>query len=73
MNLHLTTNELFEKYPELKIRFNWTKNNISFFMRSKLLIGYYNRNRRKTMVQESSLLQLIEFTKESIKEQILIL
>jgi hypothetical protein len=73
MNLHLTTSELFEKYPELKTRFNWNKRNISFFMRSKLLIGYYNRNKRITMIKESSLLELIEFAKETINEQLLIL
>lgn len=73
MNLHLTTNEVFEKYPELQIRFNWTKRNISFFLRSKLLVGYYNRNKRTNMIQECSLLQLIEFAKEAIHEQLLIL
>jgi hypothetical protein len=72
MNLHLTTSELIEKYPELKTRFNWTRKNLSFFMRSKLLIGYYNRNKRTTMIKESSLLELIEFTKEILNEQLLI-
>ena len=64
MNLYLTVNELFDKYPELQIRFNWTKRNLSFFMRSGLLTGYYNRNKRTTMIRESSLLQLILFAKE---------
>lgn len=68
MNPHLTTSELFGKYPELQARFKWTKRNLSFFMQNKLLIGYYNRNKRTTMILESSLLQLIEFTKESNKE-----
>jgi hypothetical protein len=68
MNLHLTTNEIFEKYPELQIQFNWTKRTISLFMRNKLLAGYYNRNKRTTIIKESSLLQLIEFIKEPITE-----
>jgi hypothetical protein len=64
MNLHLSTNELLQKYPELQIRFNWTKRSLSFLMRNKLLTGYYNRNKRTTMIQESSLLQLITFFNE---------
>ena len=72
MNFHLTPTELFEKYPELKIRFNWTKRNLSFFMRCKLLIGYYNRNKHTTMIEESSLLDLIDFVKESLNEELLI-
>jgi hypothetical protein len=69
MTSHLTTHEVFKKYPDLKTRFNWTDRKLSFFLRSKLLIGYYNRNKRTTMIKEKSLVELIEFTKMTIKEQ----
>lgn len=65
MNVHLSSIELFEKYPELKTRFKWTTRNISFFLRSKLLVGYYHQNKRKTMINENSILDLMEFTRKS--------
>jgi hypothetical protein len=65
----LTTNEVFKKYPNLKTSFNWTTRKLSFFLRSKLLIGSYNAQKRITMINEKSLLELIEFTKATIKDQ----
>jgi hypothetical protein len=69
MNSHLTTTEVFKKYPDLKTSFNWTHRKLSFFLRSKLLIGSYNRKKRITMIKEKSLLELIEFTKATVKDQ----
>lgn len=69
MTSHLTTSQVFKKYPDLKTRFNWTNRKLSFFLRSKLLIGHYNRKKRTTMIKEKSLIDLIEFIKSTIKEQ----
>lgn len=61
MNNYLSANELIKKYPQLLKRFNWTAKNLGFFMRNKILTGYYIRNRRTTMILESSLIELMEF------------
>ena len=70
MATYLSSTELFEKYPDLKTTFKWTARNISFFLRTKLLIGYYHQNKRKTMIEENSIIDLIAFTKANISEHI---
>ena len=70
---YLTPKEIFEKYPDLTIKFNWTKNDIGAFVRNKLLSGYYSRNKRASMIEESSLVRLIEYVNNTLEEQILIL
>ena len=69
MNKYLSTDELLKKYPEITNRFSWTKKNLGFFMRNKILTGYYIRNKRTTMILESSLLELIQFMKPLPKEE----
>ena len=69
MSSYLTSTEVFLKYPVLKQKFNWSKRILSILLKNKLLLGYYNRNKRATMIRESSLLQLIDFTLSSINEQ----
>lgn len=71
--MYLTPKEIFEKYPDLKIKFNWTQSDIGVFMRNKLLSGYYSRNKRASMIEESSLLNLIKYVNGLLEEQILIL
>jgi hypothetical protein len=61
---HLTPTEILIKYPELQSQLKWRKDMFSFFLKNKLLNGYYNRNKRMTMINESSLLRLIDFTKK---------
>jgi hypothetical protein len=70
MNLHLSSNELFEKYPELKTRFKWTSRNLNYFFKSRLLIGYYNQRRQKVLIDEDSVLKLMEHTQSSIEEEL---
>jgi hypothetical protein len=69
MNKYLSTTELQKKYPELTLRFDWTKKKLGFFMRNKILTGYYIRNKRTTMILESSLLELMQFMKPLPKEE----
>lgn len=71
--IYLTPKEVFEKYPDLKIKFNWTQSDIGLMMRSKLLSGYYSRNKRASMIEENSLLNLIKYVNGLLEEQILIL
>lgn len=69
MDKYVSTTELLKKYPELTLRFQWTKKNLGFFMRNKILTGYYIRNKRTTMILEGSLLELMEFMKPLPKEE----
>jgi hypothetical protein len=72
MNKYLSTTDLLKKYPEIIFRFNWTKKHLGFFMRNKILTGFYIRNKRTTMILESSLLELMQFMKplpEVVKEK----
>lgn len=70
--IYLTPKEVFAKYPDLKIKFNWTESDIGVFMRNKLLSGYYSRNKRASMIEENSLLNLIKYVNGVLEEQILI-
>jgi hypothetical protein len=71
--IYLTPKEIFAKYPDLKIKFNWTQSDIGLMMRNKLLSGYYSRNKRASMIEENSLLNLIRYVNGLLEEQILIL
>ncbi len=71
MNKYLSTTELLKKYPDLTFRFNWTKKHLGFFVRNKIVIGYYIRNKRTTMILESSLLELMQFMTPLPKEETL--
>ena len=69
----LTPKEVFEKYPDLTIKFNWTQSDVGAFMRNKLLSGYYSRNKRSSMIEENSLIRLIQYVNSSLEEQLVIL
>lgn len=69
MSKYLSSSDLLKKYPVLTNRFHWTKKNLGFFMRNKILTGYYIRNKRCTMILESSLLDLIHFMKPLPQEK----
>ncbi len=61
MSNYLSATELIKKYPQILQRFNWTTKNLGFFMRNKILTGYYIRNTRTTMILESSMRELMKF------------
>ncbi len=71
--IYLTPKEIVEKYPDLTFKFNWTESDIGFFMRTKLLSGYYSKNKRASMIEENSLLNLIKYVNCLLEDQILIL
>ncbi len=69
MSKYLSSTELLKKYPALTYRLHWSKKLLGFFMRNKILTGYYIRNTRKTMILESSLVELMRFIKQMPMEQ----
>ena len=70
MNLHWSSKELLEKYPELKTRFKWTSRNLNYFFKSRLLIGSYNQRRQRVLIAESSVLELMKYTQSCIEEEL---
>lgn len=70
---YLTPTEIFKKYPDLHQKLNWSNSDLGIFMKSKLVTGYYNRNKRVTLIEENSLIRLIKFVNSSIEDQLLIL
>jgi hypothetical protein len=69
--MYLTPTQLMEKYPDVHHKLNWTASDIGTLMRSKLITGYYSRNKRVTMVEECSLLHLIAFANTVLDHQLL--
>lgn len=70
---YLTPTEVFEKYPDLQQKLNWSNSDLGVFMKSKLVIGYYNRNKRVTLIEENSLIRLIKFVNSTLEDQLLII
>jgi hypothetical protein len=70
---YLTPTEIFEKYPDLQQKLNWSNSDLGIFMKSKLVVGYYNRNKRVTLIEENSLIRLIKFVNSTIEDQLLII
>jgi|GEM_PF-2676259 len=69
MNAVLNLDEILEKYPDLQDRLHWDKKDLGFFLRAKIVRGYYNRNKRQSMIEENSLLLLIAFTNKNLEDQ----
>ena len=64
--LKLTPTEILQKYPQLQAQWHWKTQDIGTFLRCKLLLGHYDTQRRVTMIDEASLMELIEFTNHSL-------
>jgi hypothetical protein len=58
---YLTPAQVMEKYPELEEAFGWSAKEIGMFLKSRLLHGYYNHSLRKSMIDEDSLEDLVEY------------
>ena len=69
MNNLLSAAEILKKYPDLQNKLQWGINDIGFFLRNKLLRGYYSRNQRKSLIDETSMLQLIAFANKNLEDQ----
>ena len=64
-----TTDEILAKYPELQSKLNWRKQDIGIFLRCKLVRGYYDSKRRITVIDEKSLIELMEFANGNLDKQ----
>jgi hypothetical protein len=73
MNHYLSPEEILLKYPDLESKLQWGKDDLGFFLRNKLVRGYYSRNKRKSLIEETSLLSLIAFANKNLEEQKVIL
>lgn len=66
---YLTPGEIIDNYPQLKYKHNWSENLVGSLLRSNLLKGYYDRTRRASMIEESSVMELIQFLNNKIEAQ----
>lgn len=65
---YLTPKEIFSKHPELKNKHQLSERTLSFLLRNKLLNGYYNRNKRVTLICETSLIQFMNYLNMALLE-----
>lgn len=66
---YLTPAEVIEKYPELESSFGWSAKEIGIFLKSKLLHGYYNHSLKKSMIDESSIEELVDYVNGQVERQ----
>ena len=69
MSLYLNPEEIMQKYPELETKLGWSKSDLGVFLRNKVLHGYYSRNKKKSLIDEQSLLELISFINKNLEAQ----
>ena len=69
MSSLLTPTELIELYPEVESQFGWSAKHLGVFLICRLLKGSYNTNLRVSMIEQESLLALIQYTNNLLDEQ----
>ena len=67
--LKYTPEEVLAKYPELQTKLNWRKQDIGIFLRCKLIRGFYDSKKRVTVIDEKSLVELMEFANDNLDKQ----
>lgn len=65
----MTAAEILKKYPDLANKLQWNSADLGHFMRCKLVNGYYNRNKRVSMIEEASLLRVVGFINAGMEER----
>lgn len=65
--------QILEKYPDLKYKLNWGSREIGILLKIKLLDGYYNRMNRKAYINETSLIELVNYANRLIESKKVIL
>ena len=58
-----------QKYPELEQKLGWSKSDLGVMLRGKVLGGYYSRNKKRSLIDEQSLLMLIAFINKNLEAQ----
>jgi hypothetical protein len=66
---YLSPADIIEKYPELEDKHNWNPEIVGSFLRCSLLKGYYDRARKTAMIEEKSVLDLIDYLNKKIESQ----
>jgi len=72
-NSSLSPSEIIEKYPVLETKLNIGASEIGLFLKCKLLSGFYDRTRRVAMIEEQSVIDLVQYINQKIEEQKIIL
>lgn len=72
-NRYLTPSEIIEKYPVLENKLNIGASEIGLFLKCKLLIGFYDRTKRVAMIEEQSVIDLVNYINKKIDDQKIIL
>ena len=72
-NSYLTPSEIIEKYPVLENKLNIGASEIGLFLKCKIILGFYDRTKRVAMIDEQSVLELVEYINKKIDEQKIIL
>lgn len=58
--MKLTPKQILEKYPQLEMDCHWKITDFGVMLRCHLLRGHYDSQRRQSMIEEESLLELIK-------------
>lgn len=66
---YLTPAQVIEKYPELESSFGWTAKEVGIFLKNKLLRGYYNHTVKKSMIDETSIEDLVDYVNGQVERQ----
>lgn len=70
---YFTPEELMQKYPEVK-SIGWTSSKLGIFANSGLLIALQHKREKKTLILESSFIELIEFYNSVVlKKQVFVI
>ena len=72
-NPYLSPSEIIEKYPVLEKKLNIGASEIGLFLKCKLLSGFYDRTKRVAMIEEQSVIDLVNYINNKIEEQKIIL
>ena len=68
-NSYLSPSEIIDKYPVLQTKLNIGASEIGLFLKCKLLFGFYDRTRRFAMIEEQSVIDLVNYINSKIEEQ----
>ncbi|MDO9185884.1 MAG: hypothetical protein Q7W13_07725 [Bacteroidia bacterium] len=69
----LSPSEIIDKYPVLEDKLNIGASEIGLFLKCKLLSGFYDRTKRVAMIEEQSVIELVDYINKKIEEQKIIL
>ena len=68
-NSYLSPSEIVEKHPSLQNKLNIGASEIGLFLKCKILIGFYDRTKRIAMIEEQSVIDLVNYINNKIEEQ----